>query len=259
MGSHNTILRSLLKTIVIGGDVTSLCTELLSLQARQAGWQLMEYFAVPASTDVAADEFSAPTATIAFDIIGMRETFGGDGISIRRDEENICLTVSQRDGLLLTGLLGEVYSQTADVLLRRLCNTFTTPLLSILARIFQVPAAHCVSTNTKGGSGAPSFFFVNRSGIELECELRLTGGGSFDGIARTLSDDSNIVIVDYLTESMNQQIRSKRKHWVELGATDGYKRMFTVFTYLDIPCVDFTGDLDSALDEIIPEAFDEIA
>ena len=45
---------------------------------------------------------------------------------------------------------------------------------------------------------------------------------------------------------------------MELRAAEGYKKMFDIFTELGIPCVEFDGNLDQALDRIIADVFAEI-
>ena len=40
--------------------------------------------------------------------------------------------------------------------------------------------------------------------------------------------------------------------WVELQIEDGYKRFEKVLKALSIPCKPFSGDLDGALDKILP-------
>ncbi len=168
------------------------------------------------------------------------------------------MTMTEPGGYLVAGLLGQVSDETAAAVLNRLCNSLAVPAMLALGGMYQVPEGRYIYTFDNEGEGPRDFRLVGRHGLELSCELRLTGGGRFDPISKPLSDDSNIVIVDSLTESVERQIHFHRKHWVELGAPDGYKRMHTVFSYLDIPCVNFSGDLDSALDSIIPAVFEEI-
>ncbi len=133
------------------------------------------------------------------------------------------------------------------------------PLMLTLAKLYQVPASHYAGKGLTGESREVDFHFLSNSKDQFFCEVKLMGKGNPESADSTIARRSNIFIAQTLSDKNKSQLTNRGHHWMELGATDGYKRMFTVFTYLDIPCVDFTGDLDSALDEIIPQVFDEIA
>lgn len=133
------------------------------------------------------------------------------------------------------------------------------PLMLTLAKLYQVPASHYAGKGLTGESREVDFHFLSNSKDQFFCEVKLMGKGNPESADSTIARRSNIFIAQTLSDKNKSQLTNRGHHWVELSATDGYRRMFTVFTYLDIPCAEFTGDLDSALDEIIPEVFDEIA
>ncbi len=133
------------------------------------------------------------------------------------------------------------------------------PLMLILAKLYQVPSNHYAGKGLTGENREVDFHFLSRSGDQFFCEVKLMGKGNPESADSTIARRSNIFIAQTLSDKNKSQLTNRGHHWVELGAPDGYKRTHTVFTYLDIPCVEFTGDLDSALDEIIPEVFAEIA
>ena len=133
------------------------------------------------------------------------------------------------------------------------------PLMLTLAKLYQVPASHYAGRGLTGESREVDFHFLSKSGDEFFCEVKLMGKGNPESADSTIARRSNIFIAQTLSSKNKSQLTNRGHHWIELGATDGYTRTFTVFNYLDIPCQPFTGDLDSALDKIIPEAFAEIA
>ncbi len=133
------------------------------------------------------------------------------------------------------------------------------PLMLALAKMYQVPSSHYAGKGLTGENREVDFHFLSRSRDQFFCEVKLMGKGNPESADSTIARRSNIFIAQTLSDKNKSQLTNRGHHWVELGATDGYKRIYTVFTYLDIPCAEFTGDLDSALDEIIPQVFEEIA
>ncbi len=154
-----------------------------------------------------------------------------------------------------------------DRLLRVFANTVSEhlskmleiPLFGTIARLYQVPDAHYGVLGMPEKPEEAVFYFVNRQGVKLTCEFQFSNMMEFKCADGAFSRDSTIVFIDTRSKAVKHQLHYQRKHWVELGATDGYKRIFTVFSYLDIPCVEFDGDLNAALDDIIPSVFEELA
>lgn len=159
------------------------------------------------------------------------------------------------------------YPDETDILMKllettvskRLGKMLEIPLFGTIARLHQVPDAHYQMLANPEKPEEAAICFVNRQGVKLTCEFQFSNTVDSECADAAFSHDSTIVFVDTRTESLQRELHRQSKHWVELGAIDGYKRTYTVFTYLDIPCVDFDGDLDAALDEIIPQVFEEIA
>lgn len=133
------------------------------------------------------------------------------------------------------------------------------PLMLTLAKLYQVPSSHYAGKGLTGENREVDFHFLSRSGDQFFCEVKLMGKGNPESADSTIARRSNIFIAQTLSDKNKSQLTNRGHHWVELGAPDGYKRIHTVFTYLDIPCVEFDGDLDTALDEIIPQVFAEIS
>jgi len=133
------------------------------------------------------------------------------------------------------------------------------PLMLTLAKLYQVPSSHYAGKGLTGENREVDFHFLSSTGDQFFCEVKLMGKGNPESADSTIARRSNIFIAQTLSDKNKSQLTNRGHHWVELGAKDGYKRIHTVFTYLDIPCVEFDGDLDAALDEIIPQVFAEIA
>jgi len=132
------------------------------------------------------------------------------------------------------------------------------PLMLTLAKLNQVPSSHYAGKGLTGEAREIDFHFLSNSGDQFFCEVKLMGKGNPESADSTIARRSNIFVAQTLSDKNKSQLTNRGHHWVELGAVDGYRRIHTVFSYLDIPCAEFTGDLDSALDDIIPEVFQEI-
>ena len=85
------------------------------------------------------------------------------------------------------------------------------------------------------------------------------GKGNPEGADNTVARESDILIAHTISPKMKNQLTGRNCRWVELREIEGYKKLYDIFEELGIPCVEFIGDLDPALDRIIPEAFAEVA
>lgn len=85
------------------------------------------------------------------------------------------------------------------------------------------------------------------------------GKGNPESADAIIARDTDIFIADTLSNLNKEQLTQRGCQWVELREANGYRRIHQVFDQLDIPSVEFTGDLDTALDRIIPQVFSEIA
>lgn len=175
---------------------------------------------------------------------------------LKRNGVNIELTLEET--LIVVNTLAAKYAEIRGGAWSGLGKRLELPLMLTLAKLYQVPSSHFAGKGLTGENREVDFHFLNRSGDQFFCEVKLMGKGNPESADSTIARRSNIFIAQTLSDKNKSQLTNRGHHWVELGATDGYKRIFTVFTYLDIPCVEFDGDLDATLDEIIPEVFQMI-
>lgn len=167
--------------------------------------------------------------------------------------------LSFRETLIVVNTLAAKHAEIRGGAWSGLGKRLELPLMLTLAKLYQVPPSHYAGKGLTGESREVDFHFLSNSGDQFFCEVKLMGKGNPESADSTIARRSNIFIAQTLSDKNKSQLTNRGHHWVELSAPDGYKRMFTVFTYLDVPCVEFAGDLDAALDEIIPQVFDEIA
>ncbi|MCY4537300.1 MAG: CfrBI family restriction endonuclease [Chloroflexi bacterium] len=175
------------------------------------------------------------------------------------NRNGVSIELTLQETLIVVNTLAAKHSEIRGGAWSGLGKRLELPLMLALAKLYQVPTSHYAGKGLTGENREVDFHFLSRSGDQFFCEVKLMGKGNPESADSTIARRSNIFIAQTLSEKNKSQLTNRGHHWVELGAIDGYKRIFTVFTYLDIPCVQFDGDLDSALDSIIPQVFEEIA
>lgn len=171
----------------------------------------------------------------------------------------ISLELSLAESLIVVNTLATKHAEIRGGAWSGLGKRLELPLMLTLAKLYHVPANHYAGKGLTGESREVDFHFLSASGQQFFCEVKLMGKGNPESADSAIARRSNIFIAQTLSDNNKHQLTNRGHHWIELGAPDGYKRMHTVFSYLNIPCAPFHGDLDSALDTIIPQVFEEIA
>ncbi|MCY3717691.1 MAG: CfrBI family restriction endonuclease [Chloroflexi bacterium] len=179
------------------------------------------------------------------------------GMSIRYN--NCSVDLSFRESLIVLNTLATKHAEIRGGAWSGLGKRLELPLMLTLAKLFQVPRDFYSGKGLTGESREVDFHFINRAGDRFFCEVKLMGKGNPESADSTIARRSNIFIAHTLSERNKSQLTNRGHHWVALGEDAGYARMGTVFSYLDIPCAPFHGDLDSALDTILPFVFEEIS
>jgi len=185
--------------------------------------------------------------------------FAGLNLRLTINYRDVSVNLTLEESLIVVNTLAAKHAEIRGGAWSGLGKRLELPLMLTLAKLYQVPASHYAGKGLTGESREVDFHFLSNSGDQFFCEVKLMGKGNPESADSTIARRSNIFIAQTLSDKNKSQLTNRGHHWVELGADDGYKRIFTVFTYLDVPCVEFDGDLDAALDEIIPQVFEEIA
>ena len=177
-------------------------------------------------------------------------------LTIRFDGVSVHLSLSET--LIVVNTLGVKRSQIRSGAWSGLGKKLELPLMLTLAKLYQVPSRCYAGKGLSGEGRDVDFHFISQSQNRYRCEVKLMGKGNPESADATIARDTDIFVADTLSELNKQQLPQRDCHWVELRANEGYKKTFDIFTELDIPCVEFDGDLDQALDRIIPNVFGEI-
>ncbi len=171
---------------------------------------------------------------------------------------NVAVTLSLSETLIVVNTLGVKRSEIRGGAWSGLGKSLELPLMLTLAQLYQVPFHNYSGKGLSEEGRDVDFHFLNRLGDRFFCEVKLMGKGNPESADAIIARDTDIFIADTLSNLNKEQLTQRGCQWIELRAANGYRRIHQVFDQLDIPCVEFTGDLDSALDDIIPEVFQEI-
>ena len=177
-------------------------------------------------------------------------------LRINYQDDSIKLTLSET--LIIINTLGIKRSEIRGGAWSSLGKKLELPLMLTLAKLYQVPAKRYAGKGLSDEGRDVDFHFINSAGNRYFCEVKLMGKGNPESADAAIARDTSIFIADTLSSLNKRQLTQRGRHWVELRADEGYRKIFEVFTELGIPCVEFEGDLDQSLDAVIPEVFDEI-
>ena len=78
------------------------------------------------------------------------------------------------------------------------------------------------------------------------------GKGNPESADVVIARDSAVFIADKLSDLNKKQLDGLGVKWVELRDKDGYKRFGEVLKTLSIPCRPYRGNVQKALDKILP-------
>ena len=137
-----------------------------------------------------------------------------------------------------------------------------TPLMHTLCKLYQVPENY-YSLLPDGRfyrnieiSRQIDFYLNNGEGTFYKCEVKLMGKGNPESADVTYARDTRILVADTLSRKNITQLNDERVEWIQLrSSTEGYKRFSTVLGHLDIPHIDFDGNLEERLEEIFSDIF----
>ena len=126
------------------------------------------------------------------------------------------------------------------------------PLMATLCALFRVPLKYFEQSVLPVSMREADFYLLDDAGLGHRCEVKLMGKGNPEGADAVHARDSQVLVADKLSDLNKEQLDDSGIHWVELRDESGYKRFEQVLTRLSIPCQPFKGDIQKALDKILP-------
>lgn len=126
------------------------------------------------------------------------------------------------------------------------------PLMATLCALFQVPQKYYDQGNLPESQRESDFYLFNETEEGFPCEVKLMGKGNPESADAVYARGSRVLVANTLSDLNKEQMDTNGIFWVELKKTDDYKRFEQVLNGLSIPYKSFTGDLQVALDKILP-------
>ena len=121
-----------------------------------------------------------------------------------------------------------------------------------LCALFKVPKKYYDQRNLPESQRESDFYLFDDIGKDYPGEVKLMGKGNPESADAVYARDSRFLVANKLSDTNKQQMNSEGILWVELQTENGYKRFEEVLKILSIPYEPFTGNLQGALDKILP-------
>jgi len=130
-------------------------------------------------------------------------------------------------------------------------------LMLTLCKLFQVPEnyyddSHFVKDRGKKVDREIDFYLLNNNKKYL-CEVKLMGKGNPEGVDVIIARNSNVFVADTLSQQNKNQCNQLGVNWIALRDKEGYKRFGLLLEQLNIPYIDFKGNLEIDLPKILDE------
>ncbi|MDM8527995.1 CfrBI family restriction endonuclease, partial [Anaerolineales bacterium HSG24] len=94
------------------------------------------------------------------------------------------------------------------------------------------------------------FYLIGQERKKYRCEVKLMGRGNPESADAVIARDTDVFVADKLSDLNKEQLTDLGINWVEMRASNGYRRFINVLDSLSIPYTDFTGNIDEKLDRI---------
>ncbi len=129
-------------------------------------------------------------------------------------------------------------------------------LMLTLCRLYQVPEENIdsrfIRNRAEDVDREVDFYLVDGE-QKYRCEVKLMGKGNPENADAIIARDSKVFIGDTLSQQNKDQCDQLGVYWVALRDVDGYRRFKFVLEKLNIPHVDYNGDLNIDLPPILDE------
>lgn len=128
-------------------------------------------------------------------------------------------------------------------------------LMATLCKVFSVPLEHFDQTKIPLSMREVDFYLIKNEKFH-RCEVKLMGRGNPESADAIFARESHVFVADKLSDLNKKQADLLNVQWVELRNEVGYRRFGLILKSLDIPFTDFSGELNTHLDNILTELLD---
>ncbi len=184
----------------------------------------------------------------AFNDLDMKDM----GMTFTVKFRGVSFSLSLNESLILFNTLAVRRSTLQNRIWSETRKQVEKPLMIALCALFQVPKKYFDQRNLPESERESDFYLFDDTGKDYPCEVKLMGKGNPESADAVFARGGRVLVANKLSEMNKQQMDKDGILWVELQVEGGYKRFESVLKALSIPCKPFTGDLEEALDKILP-------
>ena len=165
---------------------------------------------------------------------------------------NVSFNLNLNESLILFNTLAFKRSILQDRLWTATGKQVEKPLMATLCALYQVPLKYYNQSHSSDSLRETDFRLTDDSGTSHRCEVKLMGKGNPESADAVYARNSRVLVANTLSDLNKEQMDENGIFWVELKDTDDYKRFEHALNALSIPCKPFVGDIQGALDKILP-------
>ncbi len=166
--------------------------------------------------------------------------------------QNVSVDLNINESLIVINTLAVKRSAIRGGLWSTAGKQVEKPLMTTLCALFQVPQKYYDQGNLPDSQRESDFYLFDDTGEGFPCEVKLMGKGNPESADAVYARGSRVLVANTLSELNKKQMDENGIFWVELKEVDDYKRFGQVLNALSIPYESFTGDLQKALDKVLP-------
>lgn len=166
--------------------------------------------------------------------------------------QNVSVDLNINESLIVINTLAVKRSAIRGGLWSTAGKQVEKPLMTTLCALFQVPQIYYDQGNLPDTQRESDFYLFNDTKEGFPCEVKLMGKGNPESADAVYARGSRVLVANTLSDLNKEQMDANGIFWVELKEIDDYKRFEQVLNALSIPYKSFTGDLQVALDKILP-------
>ena len=187
-----------------------------------------------------------------YDAINSLTEQGGVDVALTIKFRDVSVDLNINESLIVINTLAVKRSALRGGLWSTAGKQVEKPLMIALCALFKVPKKYYDQRNLPESQRESDFYLFDDTGKDYPGEVKLMGKGNPESADAVYARDSHFLVANKLSDTNKQQMDSEGILWVELQTENGYKRFEEVLRALSIPYQPFTGDLQGALDKILP-------
>ena len=172
--------------------------------------------------------------------------FQGVSVDLNVSESLIVInTLAVKRAALRGGLWSTAGKKAEKIIMLTLCK-----LYKVSSQYYN--AEHFIKNKSLDVDREIDFYLKNGKN-EYKCEVKLMGQGNPESADAIIARNSSLFVADTLSQQNKNQCDQLGICWVACRDTNGYKRFKLALEKFGIPFVDYNGNLDNDLPQILAE------